>query len=74
MNSLPPSTSNSDLSTFVNHAGTMTDKPKKKGPCCVCKETKAARDQCILNNGEEKCFDFIQAHKACLRSEGFETN
>lgn len=46
--------------------------PQKKGICCVCKETKAARDECILLNGEERCQQFIEAHNQCLRSEGFD--
>eukprot|EP00913_Durusdinium_trenchii_P011924 g11201.t1 len=40
--------------------------------CCACPETKAARDECITMNGEEKCKAFIEAHKQCLRSEGFD--
>ena len=31
------------------------EKKKIKGPCCVCKETKTLRDQCILNYDESKC-------------------
>lgn len=30
----------------------MENKPKKKGPCCVCKETKKIRDECIFNKNE----------------------
>lgn len=40
--------------------------------CCVCKEAKRIRDECIILNGEERCQAFIEAHKACLRSEGFQ--
>ncbi|OLP85244.1 Protein URA2 [Symbiodinium microadriaticum] len=32
----------------------------------------AARDECITMNGEEKCKAFIEAHKQCLRAEGFD--
>jgi cytochrome c oxidase assembly protein subunit 17 len=46
--------------------------PKKKMPCCVCKEERSVRDECVLLNGEEKCSKFIEAHKACLRKEGFD--
>lgn len=45
------------------------DKPLK--PCCACPETKAERDKCILENGEDACGRFIEAHKECLRSHGF---
>ncbi|EPT30695.1 copper chaperone COX17-1, putative [Toxoplasma gondii ME49] len=56
--------STSSCSKRVNAAG--------KRICCVCTETKAARDECILLNGEEKCKNFIDAHNQCLRSEGFD--
>ncbi|CAJ0598464.1 unnamed protein product [Cylicocyclus nassatus] len=45
---------------------------KKLKPCCACPETKKARDQCIMENGEEKCGKFIEAHKKCLRDAGFD--
>ncbi|KAL4484392.1 hypothetical protein ABPG74_019569 [Tetrahymena malaccensis] len=44
---------------------------KKLKPCCACPETKKLRDACVFNNGEENCKDFIEAHKECLRSKGF---
>lgn len=36
-----------------------------------CPDTKAKRDECVVVNGEEKCTNFIEAHKECLRKEGF---
>ncbi|OQS00316.1 hypothetical protein THRCLA_21702 [Thraustotheca clavata] len=39
--------------------------------CCSCPETKSARDLCVINKGEENCADVIEAHKQCLRAEGF---
>lgn len=39
--------------------------------CCSCPETKKARDLCIVSKGEEHCADLIEAHKKCLREEGF---
>ena len=44
--------------------------PKKK-ICCACPETKGIRDKCIAEKGEEACAGLIEAHKACLRYEGF---
>ena len=44
--------------------------PKKK-MCCACPETKQARDECVALHGEEACRALIEAHKACLRAEGF---
>eukprot|EP00183_Erythrolobus_madagascarensis_P000740 CAMPEP_0185847160 /NCGR_PEP_ID=MMETSP1354-20130828/2541_1 /TAXON_ID=708628 /ORGANISM="Erythrolobus madagascarensis, Strain CCMP3276" /LENGTH=74 /DNA_ID=CAMNT_0028547419 /DNA_START=64 /DNA_END=288 /DNA_ORIENTATION=- len=46
------------------------EKPKKK-MCCACPETKKARDDCMVENGEEACQKLIEAHKVCLRAEGF---
>ena len=39
--------------------------------CCSCPDTKSVRDLCLVENGEEKCAAVIEAHKQCLRSEGF---
>lgn len=47
---------------------------KGKKICCVCKETKGVRDECIVRNGEERCKQFIEAHNQCLREEGFSVN
>lgn len=58
-------------STGASDSKFVVEQPKKKGPCCVCKETKFIRDECIRNNGMDKCEDFVAAHNACLRSEGF---
>ena len=45
--------------------------PKKKGICCVWKETKAVRDQCFFMKSEEECKTEIELHNVCLRKEGF---
>ena len=41
--------------------------------CCSCPDTKQLRDECVLMNGEDHpdCIKLIEAHKECLRSEGF---
>ena len=44
---------------------------KKLKPCCACPETKQARDECIVEKGEENCQKLIEAHKECLRKYGF---
>lgn len=48
------------------------EKPKKK-ICCACPETKAVRDECVATHGPEHfhCLPLIEAHKKCLRAEGF---
>ncbi|RPA79133.1 hypothetical protein BJ508DRAFT_416078 [Ascobolus immersus RN42] len=47
------------------------DKPK---PCCVCKEEKAKRDECMLMNedGEKACQPIIQEYKKCMKGFGFD--
>ena len=47
------------------------EKKQRKGPCCVCKTTKTARDECVMRFSEENCVDAIQAHIACLKDHGF---
>ncbi len=53
---------------------TETKPKEKKRPCCVCKETRAARDLCFAEkspNGFEECYKEIQTHKKCMADEGF---
>ncbi|KAL5804518.1 hypothetical protein ACOSQ3_031318 [Xanthoceras sorbifolium] len=45
-------------------------KPRKK-ICCACPDTKNLRDECIVEHGEEACAKWIEAHRKCLRAEGF---
>nr|GMC74666.1 cytochrome C oxidase copper chaperone 1-like [Ipomoea batatas]GMC76643.1 cytochrome C oxidase copper chaperone 1-like [Ipomoea batatas] len=45
-------------------------KPKKK-ICCACPDTKKLRDECIVEHGESACKKWIEAHRKCLRAEGF---
>lgn len=47
------------------------DKPKPKKMCCACPDSKRERDECIVQNGEDACKVLIEAHKVCLRKEGF---
>ena len=46
-------------------------KTQIKGPCCVCKETRQARDDCLQTRSEEECSGFIRAHFDCLKTFGF---
>ncbi|KAL3638412.1 hypothetical protein CASFOL_017783 [Castilleja foliolosa] len=45
-------------------------KPKKR-ICCACPDTKKLRDECVVEHGESACEKWIEAHKKCLRAEGF---
>eukprot|EP00325_Prymnesiales_sp_UTEX-LB-985_P028780 CAMPEP_0174723074 /NCGR_PEP_ID=MMETSP1094-20130205/40003_1 /TAXON_ID=156173 /ORGANISM="Chrysochromulina brevifilum, Strain UTEX LB 985" /LENGTH=70 /DNA_ID=CAMNT_0015924049 /DNA_START=32 /DNA_END=244 /DNA_ORIENTATION=+ len=57
-------------SASLDAAPEQERKPKCK-ICCACPDTRKLRDECIVENGEEKCSPMIEAHKACLRAEGF---
>lgn len=46
-------------------------KPKLR-ICCACPETKKLRDNCMVENGEERCQEQIEAHLKCLRKAGFD--
>ena len=48
------------------------DAPKPKKICCACPETRKPRDECVVTHGEDKCAAQIEAHKKCLRAEGFD--
>ena len=41
--------------------------------CCSCPDTRKLRDACTVENGPDAaiCRAAIEAHKVCLREEGF---
>ncbi|KAG8050178.1 hypothetical protein GUJ93_ZPchr0009g1765 [Zizania palustris] len=43
----------------------------KKKICCACPDTKKLRDECVVQHGEDACGKWIEAHRQCLRAEGF---
>lgn len=40
--------------------------------CCACPDTRKPRDACIVEKGEALCAKEIEAHKKCLRLDGFD--
>lgn len=52
-------------------AAALPSPPKSLKICCACPETKMQRDECVVKNGPDACQKYIEAHKACLRAEGF---
>uniref|UniRef100_A0A1J3HVR6 Cytochrome c oxidase copper chaperone 1 n=1 Tax=Noccaea caerulescens TaxID=107243 RepID=A0A1J3HVR6_NOCCA len=52
-------------------AASVETKQPKKRICCACPDTKKLRDECIVEHGESACTKWIEAHKICLRAEGF---
>ncbi|KAL9263951.1 Cytochrome c oxidase copper chaperone 1-like protein [Drosera capensis] len=78
MGGLPLSTASSAVELPGQHqsqepltkATEPASKPKKK-ICCACPDTKRLRDECMVEHGEAACTKWIEAHKQCLRAEGF---
>eukprot|EP00903_Cladosiphon_okamuranus_P010782 g10188.t1 len=68
----PPSTAKHVETRRAEDASSPKVGKSGKKICCSCPETKAARDDCVIMNGEDECKKFIEAHKECLRSEGFD--
>lgn len=58
-------------SPSATETSTASQTKLKKKICCACPDTKQARDDCIIQNGEDACAALVEAHKVCLRSEGF---
>ncbi|KAF2238092.1 hypothetical protein EV356DRAFT_336123 [Viridothelium virens] len=44
-------------------------------PCCVCKDEKAARDECMLfsnsSDPQEECQSLVGKYKSCMAGYGF---
>ncbi|XP_074290441.1 uncharacterized protein LOC141617157 [Silene latifolia] len=66
----PSATEVNRESVTVTKTSEQNEKPKKK-ICCACPDTKKLRDECIVEHGEDACSKLIEAHKQCLRAEGF---
>ncbi|XP_053951027.1 cytochrome c oxidase copper chaperone [Anastrepha ludens] len=58
------------VNSVTGAAPQPAEKPKCKA-CCACPDTKKARDACIVERGEENCTSLIEAHKQCMRAQGF---
>lgn len=59
-----------DSAEEAGQAPAADTKPKKK-ICCACPDTKKLRDECIVQHGDDACGKWIEAHRQCLRAEGF---
>ncbi|KZF23730.1 cytochrome c oxidase copper chaperone protein [Xylona heveae TC161] len=53
---------------------TAEEAPKVK-PCCVCKDEKASRDECMLfsksDNAEKDCQSLVDKYRSCMAGYGF---
>ncbi|KAJ1642977.1 hypothetical protein LPJ64_005203 [Coemansia asiatica] len=70
-----PIRSEPSTSSQTQASGTKDPKnPDNLKPCCVCLETKKARDTCFFEKGDEaekKCHYLILAHRQCMEDFGF---
>ncbi len=45
-------------------------------PCCVCKDEKASRDECMLftnaKDPQKECASMIDKYKSCMAGYGFQ--
>jgi cytochrome c oxidase assembly protein subunit 17 len=52
-----------------------TPSDRSPQPCCVCKDEKAARDECMLFSNaadpQADCQNMIQKYKTCMQGYGF---
>jgi len=62
----------SNLASDLKPAGEAAAKVK---PCCVCKDEKATRDDCMLfsqsDDPQQDCQSTIQQYKNCMAGYGF---
>lgn len=54
---------------------TGDDGAAKVKPCCVCKDEKSARDECMLfstaKDPQAACQDLVGAYRSCMKGYGF---
>ncbi|CCK71668.1 copper metallochaperone COX17 KNAG_0H02530 [Huiozyma naganishii CBS 8797] len=66
------------MSEPVDQSKVSVDKEERPKACCVCKDEKSARDECLLfkgtadDSGYVKCKDLIEKYKSCMKGHGFE--
>ncbi|PNS17548.1 hypothetical protein CAC42_8091 [Sphaceloma murrayae] len=65
-------TSPTNLAANVKPAGDASAKVK---PCCVCKDEKTARDECMLfsnaSDPQKDCADMVSRYQTCMKGYGF---
>ncbi|KAI9858519.1 MAG: hypothetical protein M1824_004255 [Vezdaea acicularis] len=70
--SAAPNVTTGNLSMDLKPPGEAAAKVK---PCCVCKDEKSARDECMLfsnsDNAEKECESIVSKYKACMAGYGF---
>lgn len=61
------------MAADLKPAGEASAKVK---PCCVCKDEKAARDECMLfsnsDDPQTACQDMVGRYRSCMKGFGFD--
>ncbi|OAA73211.1 cytochrome c oxidase copper chaperone protein [Cordyceps fumosorosea ARSEF 2679] len=56
-------------------ASTSSDSASRPKPCCVCKDEKAKRDECMLfstaKDPQADCQSLVQQYKTCMLGFGY---
>lgn len=67
-----PTATSGNLGSDLKTQGEACVKVK---PCCVCKEEKAARDECMLftnaKDPQKECSSMVDKYKSCMAGFGF---
>ncbi|KAI5301759.1 Cytochrome c oxidase copper chaperone [Ascosphaera pollenicola] len=72
-----PSTTTPVATTSAAQSAAPEQCPPKPKPCCVCKDEKQARDDCMLFSRSDdpakgECKGLVERYKACMAGFGFE--
>ncbi|KAF2808568.1 uncharacterized protein BDZ99DRAFT_522109 [Mytilinidion resinicola] len=71
--SMPPPATAANMGADLKTPGTEAAKPK---PCCVCKDEKNSRDECMLfsksDNPQGECQDLVSKYRSCMAGYGFQ--
>ncbi|KAL2066469.1 hypothetical protein VTL71DRAFT_2540 [Oculimacula yallundae] len=69
---MPPTATSGNLGADLKSSSDAA-KPK---PCCVCKDEKATRDECMLfsnaKDPQKDCASTIDKYKSCMKGFGFD--
>ncbi|KAJ6786012.1 hypothetical protein PWT90_02992 [Aphanocladium album] len=56
-------------------AAASNDNASRPKPCCVCKDEKAKRDECMLfsnaKDPQADCKSFVEQYKSCMLGFGY---
>ncbi|CCD53106.1 similar to similar to TPA: cytochrome c oxidase copper chaperone Cox17 [Botrytis cinerea T4] len=73
---MPTSATSANMGVDLKPTGEVSAKPKfLEKPCCVCKDEKAARDECMLfstaKDPQVACASMVEKYKSCMAGFGF---